>query len=77
MAAAAEFCKVALEACEGAVATAEHPSALAVRWVAAESVGVDPVDLLGVRGGRAVARPERVRDRRRWRRSRRRPKRRM
>jgi ribonucleoside-diphosphate reductase alpha chain len=43
---AAELCKVVLGASDGAAVVAEHPSALAVRWVAAESVGVDPVDLL-------------------------------
>ena len=46
MAAAAEFCRLAREAAEGCAVTIEHPSPEAVRWVAAESVGIDPVDLL-------------------------------
>jgi ribonucleoside-diphosphate reductase alpha chain len=46
VAAAAEFCKLARQAAESSTVTTEHPSPEAVRWVAAESIGVDPVDLL-------------------------------
>jgi ribonucleoside-diphosphate reductase alpha chain len=46
VAAAAEFCKLARQAAEGCTVTTEHPSPEAVRWIAAESIGIDPVDLL-------------------------------
>ncbi|HEX5005688.1 MAG TPA: TSCPD domain-containing protein [Hyphomonadaceae bacterium] len=46
VAAAVEFCKLARQAAEGCTVTTEHPSPDAVRWIAAESIGVDPVDLL-------------------------------
>ncbi|HEV7690279.1 MAG TPA: TSCPD domain-containing protein [Hyphomonadaceae bacterium] len=51
LAAAMEFCREAQTvtrepAAEGATVTTDRPSALALRWIAAESVGVDPVDLL-------------------------------
>ncbi len=41
-----ELVRAVAQAAERAVVTVEHASALAVRWVAAESVGVDPVELL-------------------------------
>ena len=51
LAAAVEFCREARTvtrepAAEGATITTDRPSPLALRWIAAESVGVDPVDLL-------------------------------
>ncbi len=46
LSAAAELCRLALEAAGGGAVLAEHPSPEAVRWIAAESVGVDPVGLL-------------------------------
>jgi ribonucleoside-diphosphate reductase alpha chain len=47
LAAAADYCKRATDALgRGGATTVEHPSTEAVRWVAAESCGADPVDLL-------------------------------
>src|SRR5690606_39848531 len=42
LAAAAEFCRLALEASAGGIVTADHPSPEVVRWIAAASIGVDP-----------------------------------
>jgi ribonucleoside-diphosphate reductase alpha chain len=47
LAAAADYCQRAVEALgRGCTATVDHPSAAALRWVAAESCGADPVELL-------------------------------
>jgi ribonucleoside-diphosphate reductase alpha chain len=47
LAAAADYCKRASDALgRGCITTVDHPSAEAVRWIAAESGGSDPVELL-------------------------------